>query len=105
MQSIKLDWHRDKKAKNTSNAKSKIRSGEREKVTKSPRAFSFHTLEEPFRLANPWSGGEGEELKPFKFERNMRALSRSRKGAREDGNWFWFPDEIILLLYWVAVHL
>ena len=26
---------------------------EREKVTKSLRAFFFHTLEEPFRLANP----------------------------------------------------
>ena len=30
--------------------------------------FSFHTLEEPFRFENYWSGGEGEELKPFKFE-------------------------------------
>ena len=25
--------------------------------------FSFYTLEELFRFANPWSGGEGEELK------------------------------------------
>ena len=67
--------------------------------------FSFHTLEKPFRLANPWSGGEGEELKPFKFERNMRVLRRSPKGANEDGNWFRSPDEIMLLLVWVANHL
>ena len=67
--------------------------------------FSFHTLEEPFRLANPWSGSEGEELKPFKFERNMRALRRSLRGAKEDGNLFWFPDEILLLLCWMANHL
>ena len=50
--------------------------------------FSFHTLEEPFCLENPWSSGRGEELKPFKFERIMRALRRSPKGAREDGNLF-----------------
>ena len=48
--------------------------------------FSFHTLEEPLRLANPWSGGEGEDLKPFKFERNVRALIRSPREAKEDGN-------------------
>ena len=48
--------------------------------------FSFHILEELFHLANPWSGGEEEELIPFKFERNMRALRRSPRGAKEDGN-------------------
>ena len=47
--------------------------------------FSFHILEKSFRLANPWSGGEGEELKPFKFERNMRALKRSPREAKKDG--------------------
>ena len=26
-------------------------------------------MEEPFRLANSWFGGGGEELKPFKFEK------------------------------------
>ena len=67
--------------------------------------FSFHTLEEPFRWANLWSGGEGEELKPFKFERNMRALRGSPRGEKKDGNWFWFPDEIVLLLCWVANYL
>ena len=50
--------------------------------------FPFHTLEEPFLWANLWFGGEGEELKPFKFERNMRALRISPRGARENGNWF-----------------
>ena len=50
--------------------------------------FSFHTLEDPFRLTNPWSDSKGEELKPFKFERNMSALRRSPRGAKEDGNWF-----------------
>ena len=30
--------------------------------------------------------GEGKELKPFKFERNMRALRRSPRGAKEDGS-------------------
>ena len=46
--------------------------------------FSFHTLEESFCLANLWSGSEGEEFKPFKFERNMRALRRSPRGAKKD---------------------
>ena len=32
------------------------------------------------------SGGEEEELKPFKFKRNMRVLRRSPRGAKEDGN-------------------
>ena len=43
--------------------------------------------------------------KPFKFERNMRALRRSPKGAREDWSWFWFTDAIMQLLCWVASHL
>ena len=55
-----------------------------DRITLSP--FSFHTLEEPFHLENPWSGSEGEELKPFKFGRNMTVLRRSPKGAKEDGN-------------------
>ena len=49
----------------------KNKKGEREKKKKwlnHLESFSFHTLEEPFRFANPWSGDEGEELKPFKFE-------------------------------------
>ena len=63
--------------------------GEREKKWPNHlEHFSFHTLEEPFCLANPWSSGEGEELKPLKFERNMRALSGSPRGAKEDENWF-----------------
>ena len=80
--------------------------GKREKKLQNHlEPFSFHTLEEHFRLANPWSGGEGEEFKPFNFERNIRALRRSPRGAKEDGNWFWFPDAIMLLLYWVTNHL
>ena len=30
--------------------------------------------------------GEGEELKPFKFERNMRVLRRTPRGVKKDGN-------------------
>ena len=67
--------------------------------------FSFHTLEEFFRLANLLSENKGEELKSFKFERNIRVLRRSPRGAKEDGNWFWFRDEIILLLCWVVNYL
>ena len=96
----------NKKAKHTSNAKTKTRRGERErKWLNHLEPFSFHTLEEPFHFPNPWSGGEGKELKLFKFERNMRALSRSLRGAKKDGNWFWFSDKIILLLCWMANHL
>ena len=63
--------------------------GERENKWKNHlELFSFHTLEEPFHLANPWSNGEGEELKSFKFKRNMRALRKSPRGAKDDGNWF-----------------
>ena len=47
---------KNKKAKHTSNAKKKKKNqegGKRKKVTKSLRVFFFfHTLEEPFRLAN-----------------------------------------------------
>ena len=75
------------KAKYTSNAKTKTRRGEREKKWLNHlEPFSFHTLEEPFHFENRWSSGEGEELKPFKFERNMRALNRSPKGAKKDGS-------------------
>ena len=91
---------------NTQVMQSQKKEGERKKKWLSHlEPFSFHTLEEPFLLANPWSNGEGEELKSFKFERNMKALRRSPKGVKEDENWFWFPDEITLLLYWVANHL
>ena len=77
------------KAKHTSNTKTKTRRREREnKWQNHLESFSFHTLEEPFHLVNPWSGGEGEELKPFKFEKNMRALRRSPRGAKEDENEF-----------------
>ena len=84
----------NKKAKHTSNAKTKTRRREREIMTESLWAFFLphlgktFTFNKPFCLANPWSSGEGEELKPLKFERNMRALSGSPRGAKEDGNWF-----------------
>ena len=64
------------KSKHTSNA-NKNKKRREKKWQNHLEPFSFHTLEEPFRLANPWFGSEGEELKPFKFERNMRALRRS----------------------------
>ena len=95
----KLDWLKTRK-QNTQVMQTQKQEKEREKKWLNHlEPFSFQTLEEPFHFANPWFGSEGEELKPFKFERNMRALSRSPRGAKEDGNWFWFPDEIILLLY------
>ena len=90
---------------NTQVMKKKKKKGRKKKWLNQFEPFSFHTLEEPFLWANLWSGGEGEELKPFKFERNIRALRRSPRGAKEDENWFWFPDESILLLCWVANHL
>ena len=55
-------------------------------MTKSLGAFFLPHLGKPFHLENPRSGNEGEELKLFNFERNMRALSRSPRGAKEDGN-------------------
>ena len=70
-------------AKHTSNA---IKKKEKEKWLNNLESFSFHILEKPFHLANPWTDSEGEELKPFKFERNIRALRRSPKGVKEDGN-------------------
>ena len=78
----------NKKAKHTSNAYSKTRKGEREreKWLNHLEPFSFYNLEEPFCLTDPWSGGEGEELKLFKFKRNIRALRRSLRGEKEDGN-------------------
>ena len=59
---------------------------EREKVTKSLRAFFLPHLERTFPFGEPLIGGEGEELKSFKFKRNIRALRRSPRGAKKDGN-------------------
>ena len=103
-QCIKLDWLKTRK-QNTQVVQNKNTKGREKKWQNHLEPFSFHTLQEPFRLANPWSDGEGEELKPFKFKRNMRVLRRSPKGAKEDGNWFWSPDVILLLLFRVANHL
>ena len=50
------------------------------------KPFSFQTLvleEDPFLELNLCFGGEGEELKLFKFERNMRALRRSPRGPKD----------------------
>ena len=74
------------KVKHISNAKTKSTKGRENKWQNHLEPFSFHTLEESFHLANPWFGGEGEELKFFKFKRNMKALRRSSKGEKEDGN-------------------
>ena len=61
---------RNMKAKHTSNAKTKTRKGEREreKVTKSLGAFFLPHLGRTFPFSKPLIWGEGEELKPFKFE-------------------------------------
>ena len=85
-QCIKLDWLKTIK-QNTQVMQKQKQEGVREKKWQNHlELFSFHTLEEPFHLANPWSGSEGSQWKPFKFERNMRVLKRSLKGAKEDGN-------------------
>ena len=89
MQCIKLGWLKTLKQNTQVMQKQKQEGGERErKWLNHLEPFSFHTLEEPFCFADPWSGREGEELKSFKFERNMRTLSRSLRGVKEDGNWF-----------------
>ena len=104
-QYIKLDWLKTIK-QNTQVMQKQKQEGEREKKWHNHlEPFSFYTLEEPFRLENLWSGGEGEELKPLKFKRNMGALRRSPRGEKDDGSWFWSPDAITLLLFWVANHL
>ena len=64
----------------------KQKEGEREKVTKSLLAFFLPHLGRTFSLSGPLIYCEGEELKPFKFKRNMRAFRRSPRGAKEDGN-------------------
>ena len=73
------------------------------KVIESLGALFLPHPRRTFPLIKPlnwrWGG------KPFKFERNMRALRRSPRGAREDWSWFWFTDAIMPLLYWVASHL
>ena len=74
------------KAKHISNANTKTKR-EREKVIESLEALFLPHLGRTIRLSEPlnqrWGG---EELKSFKFERNMRALRRSLRGAKEDGN-------------------
>ena len=81
-QSIKTTLTQNLKAKHISNAHTKIRR--ERKVTKSFGALFLPYLGRTFPLIKPLNCGEGEELKPFKFERNMRALRRSPRGARED---------------------
>ena len=85
-QCIKLNWLKTRKQNTEVMQKQKQEEEREKKVTTSLGVFSFHALEESFRLANSWSGGEGKELKPFKFKRNMRTLRRSSRGAKEDGN-------------------
>ena len=61
---------------------------ERKKLLNHFEPFSFQTLvleEDPFLELNLCSRGEGEELKSFKFERNMKALRRSPKGPKDGG--------------------
>ena len=85
---MKLDWLKTWK-QNTQVMQKQKHEGEREnKWQNHLEPFSFHTLKEPFHLANPWSGSEGKALKPFKFERNTRALRRSLRRAKEDGSRF-----------------
>ena len=60
-QCIKLDWLKIWK-QNTQVMQKQKHEGKRENKRQNHLdPFSFHTLEEPFRLANPWSGGEREE--------------------------------------------
>ena len=61
-QCIKLDWLKTWK-QNTQVMQKQKREEERENEWQNHlEPFSFHTLEEPFRLTNPWFGGEGEDL-------------------------------------------
>ena len=70
------------KAKHTSNVKQKHKGERENKWQNHLEPFFFHTLEDPFCLANPWSGGEGEELKLFKNEHEgfEKISKRSKKG-------------------------
>ena len=72
------------KKKKKKKKKKKHQEGEREKVIESLGAFFLSHLGRTFPFSK--SGGEKEELKPFKFERNMRVLRRSPRGVKEDGN-------------------
>ena len=78
-QCIKLDWLKTIK-QNTQVMQNKNKKGRETKWQNHLEPFSFHILEEPFHLANSWSSGKGEELKPFKFESDMKALRRSPRG-------------------------
>ena len=76
------------KAKYTSNAHTKIRRGEREEVIESLGAiFPFTPWKNLSHLGRTFLFSKPrEEFKPFKFKRNMRALKRSPREARKDGN-------------------
>ena len=54
------------------------------KVIESLGAIFLPHLGRTFPLIKPLNRGEGEELKPFMFERNMRDLRRTPRGERED---------------------
>ena len=55
-------------------------------MTESLGALFLPHFRKIFPISEPLIDGEGEELKPFKFERNMRALRRSPRRAKEDDN-------------------
>ena len=75
------------------------------KVIESLGVLFLPHLRRTFPLIKPLNRRWGKELKLFKFERNMRALRRSPRGAKEDWSWFWLPGAIMPLLCWVAYHL
>ena len=74
----------NKKEKHTSNAKSKTRRGEREKVTKSLGAFFLPHLGRTFPLSKPlirWLGGRIETIQVRKEHKGFEKISKRRKGG------------------------
>ena len=103
-QSIKTRLTQNK-SKTHKLCKNKNKKREKEKVIESFGAIFLPHPRRTFPLIKTLNRRWGEELKPLKFERNMRALRRSLRGAREDWSWFWLLDAIMLLPCWMASHL
>ena len=82
----KLDWRKIRKQNTQVMQTQKQERGEREKVTKSLGAFFLPHLERTFPFSKPLIRWKGGRIKTVQFERNIRALSKSLREAKEDGN-------------------
>ena len=72
------------KAKHTSNVQKQKHEGKREnKQQNHLEPLSFHALEEPFRLTNNWSGGEGRRIETIQVRKEHESFEKISKRSKK----------------------